>query len=271
MAPDRLLPSDVPQLLELCKSAGWNQTGADWLRVMDLDPELCAGIRVDGKVVATATATTYEGGLAWIGMVLTHPEHRGHGYARQLMTHLVGELDRRGITVQKLDATGMGKPLYEQLGFVAEQPIERWKREATKKHVKALGVVEPFRCEAALDTEAFGWDRQRLLAALDNDGALTEGGYAMGRPGTVAAYFGPCVARSPWAAKRLAAWFLARHGREDVFWDLLPHNGEAQALARSLGFRPVRTLVRMARLVPGSVEPARRDEYIYAIAGFEFG
>jgi hypothetical protein len=109
------------------------------------------------------------------------------------------------------------------------------------------------------------------MAALGNDGALTEGGFAMGRTGTLAAYFGPCVARTPWAAKRLAAWFLARHGREDVFWDLLPHNGEAQALARSLGFRPVRTLVRMARLVPGSVEPVRRDDYVYAIAGFEFG
>ncbi|MEP7366349.1 MAG: GNAT family N-acetyltransferase [Acidobacteriota bacterium] len=271
MAPEGLGAADVPDLLELCTAAGWNQTEADWLRVMALEPELCLGVRVGGKVVATATATTYEGGLAWIGMVLTHPEHRGQGHARLLMTHLVGELDRRGVSVQKLDATDMGQALYEQLGFVAEQPIERWKREATKKPMKALGVVEPYRCESALDTEAFGWNRERVLAALGTEGALTEGGYALGRPGRLAAYFGPCVARSPWAAKRLVAWFLARHGCEDVFWDLLPHNGEAQALARSLGFRPVRTLVRMARKVPGSVEPVRRDEYIYAIAGFEFG
>jgi len=273
MEPERLQVADVPDLLGLCKAAGWNQTEADWLRVMELDPELCFGVRAGGKVVATAVAVTYEGGLAWIGMVLTHPEQRGKGHARALMTHLVDELDRRGVTVQKLDATDMGKPLYEQLGFAAEQPIERWKREATKKPMKALGVVEPFRCDAEMDAEAFGWNRERLLKVLagSSDGAVTEGGYAMARPGTVATYFGPCVARTPWAAKRLVAWFLARHGCEDVFWDLLPHNGEAQALARSLGFRPVRTLVRMARLVPGSVEHPRRDEYVYAIAGFEFG
>jgi hypothetical protein len=175
------------------------------------------------------------------------------------------------VTVLKLDATDMGKPLYEQLGFTAEQSIERWKREGTKKPGKALGVVEPFRYEREMDTEAFGWERERVVAALGSDGALTEGGYALGRAGRLAAYFGPCVAKTPWAAKRLAMWFLARHGREDVFWDLLPHNTEAQALARSLGFRPVRQLTRMARVVPGVVEPARRDEYVYAIAGFEFG
>jgi len=273
MALEGLRASDVPDLLALSQAVGWNQTEADWLRVMELEPELCFGVRVGGPVVATAAAVTYEGGLAWIGMVLTHAEHRGKGYARLLMTHLMRELDGRGVTVQKLDASDMGLSLYERLGFVAEQPVERWKREATKKPMKALGVVEPFRYDAEMDAEAFGWNRERLLKALaaSSDGAVTEGGYAMARPGTVATYFGPCVARTPWAAKRLVAWFLARHGCEDVFWDLLPHNGEAQALARSLGFRPVRTLVRMARLVPGSVEPARRDEYIYAIAGFEFG
>lgn len=273
MGPESLRPADMPDLLDLCKAAGWNQTGEDWLRVIALEPELCFGVRVGGKVMATAVAVTYEGEMAWIGMVLTHPDERGKGHARALMTHLVGELERRGVKVQKLDATDMGRPLYEQLGFVAEQPIERWKREGTKKPGKALGVVEPFRCDVEMDKAAFGWNRERVLAALGEggDGAVTEGGFAMGRPGTLAAYFGPCVARTPWAAKRLAAWFLARHGREDVFWDLLPHNEEAQALARSLGFRPVRKLVRMARLVPGSVEPERHEKSIYAIAGFEFG
>jgi len=282
MEPELLQPADLSDLLALCRAAGWNQTEADWLRVMALEPELSLGIRAGGHIVATAVGFTYPGGdaapplvppLAWIGMVLTHPDHRGHGYARLLMQRLVADLDRRGYTIQKLDATAMGQPLYEQLGFVAEQPIERWKRESSRKRVAALGVVEPFHAMPELDADAFGWNREHLLPSLlaAGDGAVTEGGFALGRPGAVATYFGPCVARYPSAAKRLAAWFLARHGGEDVFWDLLPHNQEARALAHSLGFRPARQLVRMVRLAPGVSEPPRRDNYIYAIAGFEFG
>ena len=280
MEPEVLSPADLPDLLALCRAAHWNQTEADWRRVLALEPELCLGIRAGGRIVSTAAAVTYSPAegfppLAWIGMVLTDPEHRGHGFARRLMTRLTATLDGRGFAVQKLDATSMGLPLYEQLGFLAEQPVERWQRDPSRKRIQASGVVEPFRCDAALDIPAFGWDRSRLLPSLLDapgaDAALTEGGFAMGRPGAIAAYFGPCAARSPLAAKRLANWFLARHHGEVVFWDLLPHNGEAQALARSLGFRPVRTLVRMVRRPPGVTEPPRRDEHIFAIAGFEFG
>lgn len=280
MEPEVLTLADLDDLLALCRAANWNQTEADWRRVLKLEPELCLGIRASGHIVAAAAAVTYpalEGfpPLAWIGMVLTHPDHRGHGFARRLMTLLTTTLDRRGFAVQKLDATSMGQPLYEQCGFRAEQPIERWRREPSKKRVHATGVVEPFQYDPALDLPAFGWDRSRLLPSLleapGADAALTEGGFAMGRPGAIATYFGPCAARSPLAAKRLANWFLARHHGEVVFWDLLPQNGEAQALARSLGFRPVRTLVRMVRLAPGSTEPPRRDGHIFAIAGFEFG
>lgn len=278
MEPELLTPDDLPDLLALCRAAAWNQTEADWQRVLTLEPELSLGIRAEGRIVATAVGFTYPGSstsppLAWIGMVLTHPDHRGHGHARRLMQHLVAELDRRGCSIQKLDATSMGQPLYEQLGFVAEQPIERWKRDATRKRVHAAGVVEPFQLLTELDAAAFAWDRARLMPSLlaAGDGALTEGGFALGRPGAVAAYFGPCVARTPAAARRLASWFLARHSSEDVFWDLLPHNQEARSLAHSLGFRPVRDLVRMVRLAPGVTEPPRRDDYIYAIAGFELG
>ena len=282
MEPEPLQTSDLPDLLALCRAAAWNQTEADWQRVIALEPELSLGIRAEGRIVSTAVGFTYPAlnatapaapPLAWIGMVLTHPDHRGHGHARRLMQHLVADLDRRGYTIQKLDATAMGQPLYEQLGFTAEQPIERWKRDASPKRVHAVGVVEPFQAIADLDAAAFAWDRARVLPSLlaAGDGALTEGGFALGRPGAVATYFGPCVARYPAAAKRLASWFLARHGGEDVFWDLLPHNQEARALAHSLGFRPVRQLVRMVRLAPGVTEPPRRDDFIYAIAGFELG
>lgn len=267
-----LREGDLPDLLELSRAAGWNQTREDWLRVMALDPALCLGIEREGRIAATATATSLEGRAAWIGMVLTHPAFRGQGLARALMEALTRQLDALGIEVQKLDATDMGRPLYLQLGFVDEQSVERWKRPASAVPPEPC-IMEPFAFDAALDLEAFGWDRSRLIRSLESSGGgiATEGGFALGRPGAQAAYFGPCLARNASAARRLLRWFLARHAGEDVFWDLLPSNKEAVRLARTFAFTPARKLTRMTRLAAGKSEPARRGDYVYAIAGFEFG
>ncbi|MBM3775958.1 MAG: hypothetical protein FJW37_12480 [Acidobacteria bacterium] len=177
----------------------------------------------------------------------------------------------------------MGRPLYRQLGFEDECPIERWARiGGTRELPGAPGGARPrepapVAAAAALDCGAFGADRSELLSLLAaGDSADLPGeGFAMGRPGSRAAYFGPCVARSPEAARTLLEWFLARRQGETVYWDLLPGNPAAIRLARAAGFEPLRRLVRMAR--PGRArqppdEPLRRrDSDVFAIAGFEYG
>jgi hypothetical protein len=90
----------------------------------------------------------------------------------------------------------------------------------------------------------------------------------MGRPGSKAAYFGPCVATSLEAAESLMRWFVGRHAEELVYWDLLPGNREAVFLAERFGFTRIRQLVRMAR---GQSRVAPDPQNISAIAGFEFG
>jgi hypothetical protein len=94
----------------------------------------------------------------------------------------------------------------------------------------------------------------------------------MMRPGSRAAYFGPCVAKSPAAAEDLLRWFLAQHSREQICWDVLLDNYEAVALARKYGFQPVRALKRMVRNLQAGVAPASpKCSYVFAIAGFEYG
>jgi hypothetical protein len=91
----------------------------------------------------------------------------------------------------------------------------------------------------------------------------------LGRTGSNAADFGPCIAKRTETARTLAEWFLARHSGEPVYWDLLPGNVEAVRHAEQFGFEPVPKLVRMAR---GKGRPLKSDQQqIYAIAGFEFG
>jgi len=274
-APRRLAPDDVPAAMRLKEAANWNQTAEDWRRLMQLSPDGCFGIDCGGALAATATAVCFERKLAWIGMVLTDPAHRGRGFARRLMCHAIAWIEARGVDWIKLDATEMGRPLYASLGFADECAIKRWIRPPLP--AGARGVVLPpadlDRC-AALDGEAFGSDRRPLLDLLSGiaSAGLSGHGYAMGRPGSNAAYFGPCVARSSAEARQLLGWWLAPRAAETIFWDILPSNFEAVALAHEFGFAPLRRLVRMVRPGRQDAHPFfHNDSYVFAIAGFEFG
>jgi len=268
-----LTDADLPACMRLKQAAGWNQTEADWRNLLALAPDGCFGLDCDGALRATTTAVCFGQQLAWIGMVLTQQEYQRRGFARRLMEHALEYLRSRSVAWIKLDATDMGAPLYERLGFREEGRIERWirPRGAAPDGRSSAGR---FALDAALDREAFGADRSRLLEVLAGieSAAVTGRGFAMGRPGATGAYFGPSVARSADAARDLVAWFLRRHPDEDVCWDILAANTAAVSLARQFGFERRRDLSRMA--VSGmSPAPAfqKNDQLVFAAAGFEFG
>jgi GNAT superfamily N-acetyltransferase len=270
-----LTPADIPAAMRIKEAAGWNQTEIDWHNLLRLAPETCFGVECGGVLAATVTAVCYQRRLAWIGMVLTDPAHRRRGFARRLMAYAIEALTALRMEWIKLDATEMGAPLYRQLGFEPECGIERWGTIAGP----ALGMPDLSWQDhgSMLDRDAFGADRSELLAMLAPLGAAGLGddadeSYAMARPGSQAAYFGPCVSGRAEAVGELLAWFLARHPGEPVYWDLLPHNAEAVRLAQAFGFTPLRRLVRMVRRgVPGTAPLAHDDSQVFAIAGFEYG
>src|SRR5438094_512550 len=65
--------ADVPLGMELKRFAGWNQTEADWRRLLDLEPDGCFVAELDGTPSATL-ATCIFGAVAWIAMVLVQPQ-----------------------------------------------------------------------------------------------------------------------------------------------------------------------------------------------------
>jgi N-acetylglutamate synthase-like GNAT family acetyltransferase len=255
---------------------------------MHLSMEGCRCIEDAGRIVATATLLPYETHLAWIGMVLTRPEYRRKGLARQLMEDLISSAKRRGISTIKLDATDEGRPLYESLGFVVEQTVERWIRDsgesiASKRAVSSnkdryYGTRISDKL-FSLDTEAFGVSRKEVLEALFASGRCnaTEDRYILSRLGRVAQYLGPCVANSEAEARHLIAAHLEKpiplaeehEGSElsNWYWDLLPVNVEAVHCAAKLGFTRRRILWRMRH----GEAIKNNDAMIYAIAGFELG
>jgi GNAT superfamily N-acetyltransferase len=261
----RLAHDDVPAAFRMSGAAGWNQTVEDWLRLLALEPEGCFGIESDGQLVATNTLLCYGQDLAWLGMVLTHPQYRRRGYAQRLLGAALDLAEGRGIRSVKLDATELGRCLYLKFGFEDEQPIERWMREPGPLNAvgSALAIGVP---DARLDCAAFGIDRLRFLAML-GEAACLDDAFVMQRSGSLARYLGPCVARTASSAEYAIRATIASHAEETWFWDLLPKQAQAVRIAHSLGFKPVRHLMRMRRGVPVSGE----DGLVYATGGFEAG
>lgn len=263
----QLSVADLPCLLGLSRGAGWNQTAADWMTLLEVQPDGCLGTDVGGQVVATATLLRYEDRLAWLGMVLTHPDYRRRGLARQLVRSCLDIAAVNGILSVKLDATENGLPLYENFGFVREQTIERWWGNDRTKN----GAIDSAVCdkpEFALDRSAFGADRSTLLRKLAGNGScrFSQDGFAMTRPGANAEYLGPCVTRSKETARLLIHDCLAT-SRGEYFWDLMPANVAALELATEFGFQRARRLVRMRR----GVDVRGDESMIYAAGGFELG
>ena len=63
------------------------------------------------------------GRRAYLMNIYTRPDYRRRGIARHMVDLLVGEARQRGITAISLEATDMGRPLYEAYGFV-QMPAE---------------------------------------------------------------------------------------------------------------------------------------------------
>ena len=256
---------DVPLCLELCAEAGWNQTARDWLRLMALAPTGCFGIDAGQRLVATATVVSYGQQLAWIGMVLVRPAHRGQGLARALLQHALDYGRQHKIACLKLDATALGEPVYRKLGFVEECGVERWVRQPGP--AVPLKHTARYVFQAAADRHAFGADRSALLWLLEREEAFStgDGSYALGRPGTSASYFGPCVTASDPSGPTLLACFLASHIHRPVFWDRFSANAARQGAL--FDFAPVRHLKRMYLGENIAGDPAHQ----FALAGFELG
>ncbi len=268
-----MAPADIPALMRLKAAAGWNQTEQDWANVMGLEPEGCWVDERDGVLAASTTAVCYGRELAWIGMVLTMPEFRGRGLARGLMEHCLGWLEGRGARQVKLDATDMGRPLYEKLGFREERLIERWGASGGNGRPAPPAGLLPAEAIGALDADCFGTDRRllihRLLETFPGQGNWEqERGFVLGRPGTGAYFLGPCAAATPDAARALVTGLMRRTSAAVFYCDLFPDQPAAVAMARELGFERRRQLVRMA-LFP--VSPGGRPERVFGAAGFEYG
>jgi ribosomal protein S18 acetylase RimI-like enzyme len=269
--------ADLPLGLRLGGAAGWNQTEADWRRFLDLQPDGCFVAEEDGSPAGTTTTCIF-GGVAWVAMVLVEESSRGRGIGTALLRHALAFLDGRGVASVRLDATALGQPLYERLGFVEQFRLARY--EGTPHPAPAVAAAEdapPGQWEAlaALDEAVTGTARRRLLLRLfaEQPGGVRlvrlEGrpaGFLAARPGKRAIQLGPCVA-APEVGPALLADAWQRHAGRRVYLDVPVANGAAARLAQDAGLTVQRHLTRMYR----GVQVCERLEWLWASSGPEKG
>ena len=243
--------------LRLSRQAGWNQIESDWLRFVRLEPEGCFVAELDGCSVGTTTTCIFEK-VAWIAMVLVDKESRGQGVGTKLLKHSLDYLNAREVKTVRLDATHLGRPIYEKLGFVPEYELARFEGIARQeKTTPAVTEALPglFADMIELDRRITGTYREKMLGRLfkefpQNTRIMTHGdkieGFVTMRPGANAIQVGPCTATIN-AGPALLSDALNRCAGKAVFVDIPTGNVRAVKIAGSNGLTIQRRFMRMCR------------------------
>jgi GNAT superfamily N-acetyltransferase len=295
--------ADIPLGMRLKAQAGWNQVEADWLRFLHLQPDGCFVAQWNGHDVGTTTTCIF-GSVGWIAMVLVDNDYRHRGIGTRLVQHALQFLDDRRVAAARLDATALGRPVYEKLGFVAQYELIRMEGviecEADQLAAPVSGdplarsadvasqstdgpslICQPAGLEyldiiGRWDRQATGTQRDKLLARLlaepgsraylAGDGAAS-GGYVISRSGARAAQLGPAAASSPAAGRALLDRAAADWTGQRVYVDVPSDNRAAVQWAEDRGLVCQRSFTRMVR---GHCEPDDTQR-LWASSGPEKG
>ena len=243
--------------LRLSRQAGWNQTESDWLRFMNMEPEGCFVAELNGCSVGTTTTCIFEK-VAWIAMVLVDKDARGRGVGTKLLKHSLDYLDGQQVKTVRLDATHLGRPIYEKLGFVPEYELARFEgiaQQGKRGPVITEAMPEFFADMIEFDRQMTGTNRAKMLSRLfkefpQNTRIVTHhdkiDGFVTMRPGANAVQIGSCTA-SINSGPALLSDALNKCAGKAVFVDIPTGNVPAVKIAESSGLKIQRRFIRMCR------------------------
>lgn len=241
---------------------------------------------VDGRVIGTAIGIDY-GGFGWIAMMLVDPALRGQGIGRRLLERALDAIP--GDRPIRLDATPMGRHLYQQYDFKDEAQLTRHVAPAMQsaRHTTAPSARQIRDADVPLiagrDREIFGGNREPVLrwslegapqygwTVID---AAENAHYCLGRQGTLFDQIGPVVSDDVAVARALVEGALANASGRQVVIDAFDGDAVFTGWLATRGFEAQRPLFRMCRAArsTGSGFSARgRSVKEFAILGPEFG
>ncbi|SIO38554.1 FR47-like protein [Singulisphaera sp. GP187] len=113
-------PDDVPDMLDLTA-----RVFPGYFRPRTIELGTYVGVRREGRLIAMAGQRMGLASHCEISGICTHPDHRGQGHARRLVTTLVDAIFREGrVPFLHVDGENKGaRAAYEKLGFVTRRDL----------------------------------------------------------------------------------------------------------------------------------------------------
>jgi hypothetical protein len=239
------------------------------------------------SLVGTCIGLDY-GGFAWIAMMLVDPAYRGRGIGRRLLEAAMDAVPAN--LPIRLDATPLGRPLYQQYGFQDEAALSRYvvdRAVASLPDADVLPAVrrlvrDDLKRVIAQDRETFGGTRDTLLewmlrgapqyayATCSDNGRIH---YCLGRQGRVFDQIGPVIAGDEDIACALVKAALTSSGDRRVAMDVYDRHRAFAATLHHNRFAIERPLFRMCRAAASGAADRSNgpgDLCEFAILGPEF-
>ncbi|OEH93753.1 GNAT family N-acetyltransferase [Bacillus solimangrovi] len=273
---------DIPQLVALSSSVGWDYDEREIKTVMSVGTIYCYKVE-SGTIISSAAITPYEDKLASIGMVIVHEQYRGYGLGKTLTEACVQSV-ADDVTVM-LIATEDGYPLYEKLGFQPVTSVHKFLCERNRLHLTPTPSYEEsivplydhdFQDVYELDKGAIGAGREAFLKARIHqatEAVVVRGvegnilGYGLCVDGPVNRILGPIVAMNDQiAASLIQQLSLGYEGKLRI--DVPDRQAEFMKYLEQAGFDKVS---QPPVMILHSSELPRRNQTLFGIAAQIFG
>lgn len=268
---------EVALAINWAAAEGWNPGLADAACFAIPDAQGFFVGEIDGEPVATVSCVNYDDRFAFLGFYIVRERFRGAGHGLRIWNAAIAHA---GARVIGLDGVVAQQDNYKKSGFKFAYANIRYGGVVTAPpkpsgEIVALDKI-PFASVEADDATVFPAARSAFLrawidmsghlgCALLRDGRLTAWGVI--RPCRTGHKIGPLVADDRAAAEAVLQALLGSASGGDIFLDVPAVNGEAIALAESLGLKPV---FETARMYTGPIPPLRIDR-LFGVTSFELG
>jgi GNAT superfamily N-acetyltransferase len=278
---ESLQPGDAQGLCPLAIEVGWNQLSTDWQLMLSLGQGF--GIRgADGKWIGSALTLPLGPSISWISMVLVTRSERRKGLGARLLSRCIAHVEASG-SIAGLDATELGRPVYEPLGFRDVYPLSRWNAAPGVREVVQPPIGISLRAASPPDLPRIGdYDRLRsgferttilanlvsrapTLAQVAERTGGTLAGYALARDGYHALQVGPVVADNEDIGLALLSSVMFGANRSTIV-DIPDRHVVLRRWLQEQGATAPRTFMRMLR---GENSLIDHPVSIFALAGPE--
>lgn len=168
-----MTPDDLDPCFTLTQALKWPHRREDWALALQLGEGTV--IEEQGKLIGSAVLWRWGDSAATLGLIIVDIQQQGRGLGKQLM---LAQLEKLPDCNVRLHATGMGKGLYEKLGFVSCGEI---RQHQTREVTTLPDIVLPAGMQlrpatqadhatlVTRDQQANGMHRPALIAHLLRD------------------------------------------------------------------------------------------------------